>query len=337
MDDYLSTRRLKGITFLGTLLGLNLLSIYLAISLGSTGMVHWSDLWAMMTTDENSITYQIITELRLPRALSALAVGAMLGMAGALMQVLTRNPLADPYILGISGGAAVASLIAMLAGLAGTLWLTGAAFAGALTSTMLVFFLARRQYHWSSTHLLLTGVIIATGWGALISIILSLAPDAPLRGMIFWLMGDLSRPPGSLPAFVVLCAVLVIGWPFTRDLNLLARGDLQAAALGVEIGKLRIAIYCLASLLAAVAVTMAGSIGFIGLIVPHLVRMYHGNDQRFLLPAAALLGGCLLLLADTLARVIIAPHQLPVGAVTAFLGVPFFIYLLHRTSRSCRS
>lgn len=333
MGNYLLARRLKGTRFLANLVALNLLALYLAVTLGSSGSMHWSDLLSLLNQDHSEISYRIITELRLPRALSAIAIGGMLGIAGALMQVLTRNPLADPYILGISGGAAVGALLAMLSGLATGLWLTSAAFGGALTSMLLVFVLARSRRGWSSTYLLLTGVIVATGWGALISIILSVAADQSLRGMIFWLMGDLSRATDPLPALLVLVAALIVITPHSRALNMLARGELQAAVLGVETNKLRIVVYCLASLLAAVSVTLAGSIGFVGLIVPHIVRLRQGNDHRYLIPAAALCGGFLLLIADTASRVVLAPRQLPVGAVTAFFGVPFFLYLLRRIIR----
>jgi iron complex transport system permease protein len=250
-------------------------------------------------------------------------------MAGALLQVLLRNPLADPYVLGVSGGAAVGALAAMLLGAAAWLIPVGA-FAGAFVSTVLVFALARGSGAWSPTRLLLTGVIVAAGWGAVVALLLSLAPEAQLRGMLFWLIGDLSAPPAAWTPLIVLGLAMAIALPFARDLNALSRGDAVAAALGVAIARLPWLIFALAALLTAVAVTTAGAIGFVGLIVPHAVRLVIGNDQRGLLPASALAGGAMLLIADTLARQLAAPAQLPVGVVTALIGVPVFLILLRR-------
>ncbi|HKW81730.1 MAG TPA: iron ABC transporter permease [Casimicrobiaceae bacterium] len=271
----------------------------------------------------------IVHELRLPRALAAFATGGSLAMAGALLQVLLRNPLADPYVLGVSGGASVGALTAMLLGAAA--WLTPAgAFAGAFLSTALVFALARGAGAWSPTRLLLTGVIVAAGWGALVALILTIAPETQLRGMLFWLIGDLSAPPAAWTPLAVLALALFVALPFARDLNALARGESVAAALGVAVTRLPWLVFALAALLTAVAVTTAGAIGFVGLIVPHAVRLVLGNDQRILLPASALAGGAMLLVADTLARQIAAPAQLPVGVVTALIGVPMFLVLLRR-------
>ena len=274
----------------------------------------------------------IVRELRLPRALAAFAVGGLLAVAGALMQVLLRNPLADPYILGISGGAAVGALVALFLGLASLV--TPSAFAGALLSTLLVFGLARAggaSAPWSATRLLLTGVVVAAGWGALIALILTVAPDAQLKGMLFWLIGDLGAAPFALPALITLVLVLGGGLAFARDLNVLSRGDDVASTLGVAVPRVTQALYVLAAFATAIAVTTAGSVGFVGLIVPHALRLCIGNDQRVLLPAAALGGGVLLLLADTLARTVVAPVQLPVGVITALIGVPAFLYLLGRS------
>ncbi|MCC6878853.1 MAG: iron ABC transporter permease, partial [Rhodocyclaceae bacterium] len=273
-----------------------------------------------------------VRELRLPRATAAFACGGLLALAGALMQVLLRNPLADPYVLGISGGASVGALSAMLFGLP-LLLVNGGAFAGALAATLLVFGLARGDGSWTQTRLLLTGVIVAAGCGAAVALILSIAPENKLRGMLFWLMGDLSHAASPWPALAMLALGLLAALPFSRDLNLLARGDLTARALGVPVARLRGGVYVLAALATAAAVTTTGSVGFVGLIVPHLVRLAIGNDQRVLLPAAALAGGALLTLADTLARTVVAPQQLPVGVLTALIGVPVFLYLLTRSPR----
>jgi iron complex transport system permease protein len=178
--------------------------------------------------------------------------------------------------------------------------------------------------------LLLTGVIVAAGCGALVALMLSIAPETKLRGMLFWLMGDLGQSAQWWPPLICLVVALVLAMPFARELNLLARGMMQAQALGVAVNRLRYAIFFLASLATASSVTTAGSIGFVGLIVPHLVRLATGNDQRLLLPASVLAGGSLLVLADTLARTLIAPQQLPVGVLTALIGVPVFLFLLSR-------
>jgi iron complex transport system permease protein len=274
----------------------------------------------------------VIRELRLPRALAAFACGGLLATAGALMQVLLRNPLADPYILGISGGAAVGALGAMMLG-AALFWVDVSAFAGALAAMLLVFGLAHGDGSWTQTRLLLTGVIVAAGCGAAVSLMLALAPDTRVMSMLFWMMGDASAAARPWPALAVLALALVVVMPFARDLNVLARGELSARALGVRVGHLRVALYVLASLLTATAVTLVGSVGFVGLVVPHLVRLALGNDQRVLIPAAALAGGTLLTLADTAARTVMAPQQLPVGVLTALIGVPVFLFLLSRSPR----
>jgi iron complex transport system permease protein len=276
------------------------------------------------------LAHTLVIELRLPRALSAFAVGGLLAVAGALMQILLRNPLADPYVLGISGGAAVGALAAMLAGLGGVL-LSGSAFGGALLSMLLVFALARGEGSWTPSRLLLTGVVVASGWGAVITLLLSLSPTQALPGMLFWLMGDLSYARAPWVPLTLLLLVCLLLMPLGRHLNVLARGPMQAAALGVDVRWLSWGIYLIASLLTATAVTSAGTIGFVGLVVPHMLRLVLGNDQRLILPACALSGGLLLVVADTLARSVMAPEQLPVGVITALLGVPMFLLLLNRS------
>lgn len=296
-----------------------------AVPVTFTDLTHalWFD-----SVDSNSA--QII-ELRLPRVLGAFAIGGCLALAGALMQVLVRNPLADPYILGVSGGASCAALLALWAGVGGLL-LRGIAFSGALCAMLLVFAIAHGRGAWSPVRLLLTGVVLATGWGALISLLLTLAPDTHLRGMLFWLMGDFSYLESARLEWYALTLGTALALYNARDLNILAHGDMQAAVLGVRTGRLRIVIYLLTSLLAALAVTAVGSIGFIGLVAPHLARQLAGHDHRYLLVAAVLLGGNLLVAADTIARSIAAPLQLPAGVITALLGIPLFLYLLHRNS-----
>ncbi len=309
---------------LGLLLAAAPLSLLLAALSGSISV----DPGAALTGDD-PLARTLVFDLRLPRALAAFATGGLLALAGALMQVLLRNPLADPYVLGISGGAAVAALLSLLAGLGGLL-LAGNAFLGALASMLLVFGLAHGRGAWTTTRLLLTGVVVAAGWGAVISLLLALAPARDLHGMLFWLMGDLSQPPTPWWGLLICGLGLLLCLPLARDLNVLARGELAAAALGVTVPRLRLQLYFIASLLTGAAVTIAGSIGFVGLVIPHLLRLAGLRDHRHLLPGCVLAGGSLLVLADTLARSVVAPQQLPVGVITALLGVPLFLYLLNR-------
>ncbi|GAB2180805.1 iron ABC transporter permease [Denitratisoma sp. agr-D3] len=307
-----------------------LAGVSFAVSLAAGSIpVSFADLGGALLGGTDNLATEIVRGLRLPRAIGAFACGGLLALAGALMQVLLRNPLADPYVLGISGGAAVGALSAMLAGLA-LAFINLFAFGGAFAAMVLVFGLAHGDSSWTRSRLLLTGVIVAAGCGAVVALILSIAPEAKLRGMLFWLMGDAGHVANPWPALVLLVVGVAASLPFARELNLLTRGDVLAQSLGVSVQRIKRIVYALASLFTAVAVTTAGSIGFIGLVVPHLMRMAIGNDQRLLLPASALAGGSLLLLADTLARTIVAPQQLPVGVLTALLGVPVFLFLLGR-------
>lgn len=280
-----------------------------------------------------------LLQLRALRTASAFAVGALLSVAGALLQLLLRNPLADPYILGVSGGAAVGALLSslLLPAALSMFGLQAGALAGALLATLLLFLLARRSLvalplpnAVPGVSLILTGVMISAGFGALISLLLSLSPDAQLRGALFWLMGDLDVDSYGLPAWAVL--LLVGAWAVwtAPQLNVLSHGEATAQLLGLPVRRLRIVILAAASLATAAAVSLAGAIGFIGLVIPHLLRLIIGNDQRLLLPAAMLAGGTALVLADLVARSVVAPLQLPVGVVTALVGVPVFLTLLLR-------
>ena len=306
------------------------LSFILALTLGSVDTSIAEVLKSLFHDDETFIR-RIITEVRLPRVEAGFLVGGMLALAGALMQVLLRNPLAEPYVLGVSGGAAVFTLLAIIYGLSG-IWINASAFTGAFVSIMLVFTLSRAGGDWNPMRMLLTGIVIAAGWGAVISFLLAISPASKIHGMLFWLMGDLSFAQHTPANFYILLFAVVSCMLAARSMNLLARGELQAATLGVSVISLRYFIYFIASLLAATAVMQAGSIGFIGLIVPHLLRLIIGSDHRLLIPASVLLGGSLLVVADALARTIIAPQQLPVGVLTAMIGVPLFLFLMHSTA-----
>jgi iron complex transport system permease protein len=249
------------------------------------------------------------------------------------MQVLLRNPLAEPYILGSSGGAAVAALLAMILGM-GSLVVDLSAFGGAMAATLLVFMIAHGTGSWTPARLLLTGVVLAAGFSAATTLLLALSPDQNLRGMLFWLMGDLSFAFEPARCLWLLGLLVVIGTAMARHLDVLARGELQAAIVGLPVKTFRYLIFVAAALATALSVTTVGVIGFIGLVVPHLIRIIAGSNHRIVLPASALAGGTLLIIADTLARTIMAPRQLPVGALTAAIGVPLFLILMSRSRRS---
>jgi iron complex transport system permease protein len=302
-------------------------SIFFAAAIGSVTLT-WEQWWSALLGPGSEFG-ELVWRIRLPRATAAWTVGALLSLSGCLMQVLLRNPLADPYILGVSGGASFAALFGMSVGVAAAL-LPALAWGGALLSILIVFGLARGEGPWSGTRLLLTGVVTASGWAALISLLLTLGPDGSLRGMLFWLIGDLSY--ARLPAWslIMLLGIFAASLGMARSLNVLAMGETTARLLGEPTRKLLWVVYLLGSVLTATAVSIAGNIGFVGLIVPHLMRLLVGSDHRVLLPSAALFGGLFLVLSDTLARTVLAPRQLPVGVVTALLGVPLFLLLLNR-------
>ena len=317
---------LRPIFTLALLFGSVILLLLTSLSLGSSGWLppgHWHD----------PIQQSIVLELRLPRALAALAVGGLLALAGALIQALTRNPLADPYILGISGGAAVGALLAILLGLAAWMQQISAAL-GAFGALLLVVALAHGEGAWTRQRLLLTGVVLASALGAVITLLLALAPETALRGMLFWLMGDLSGAPAPWLALGGLGLLALLVLPWARDLNILTRGAASAMSLGVNVRALRSGAYLLAAIATALAVMTAGSIGFVGLLAPHLARLLVGADHRRALPAAILLGASLVMLADLLARTLIAPQQLPAGALIALLGAPLFLVLLYRENKT---
>jgi iron complex transport system permease protein len=255
------------------------------------------------------------------------------------MQALLRNPLADPYVLGISAGASVGALAALMFMCA--LWVVDAsAFGGAVLVSAMLYVLARRGLRsgapaeGGSSVLLLTGVILSSLCMAVVTLMLSIAPESRLRSMIFWMIGDLAGAPLRILPWVVLAGGLLFALRGARALNILAMHAEGAVALGVPVGALRKGLFLASGLLTASAVTSAGSIGFVGLIVPHACRFACGPDHRLLVPAATLAGGAFLVLADTLARTVIAPQQLPVGVVTALIGAPVFLWQLHRLHRA---
>jgi iron complex transport system permease protein len=308
---------------------LAIISLVIGISFGSVA-ISFFEFKRIFFFNETGAAYTIIFNIRLPRVVCAFITGGMLSLAGALMQTLLRNPLADPYVMGVSGGAAVASLLALLIGISSP-YLGIYAFIGSLFSILLVMALAKNVTTDSSLRLLLTGIVVAAGWGAVISFVLTLSNNQNLRSMMFWLMGDLSYAQLSLWQPITLLAGLVMSLFLARPLNLFILGSIKAESFGVNSKRLNLYLYLISSLLTASAVSMAGCIGFVGLVVPHMLRLCGYSDHRLLLPTSVLLGGSMLVLSDTLARAMFAPIQLPVGAVTALIGVPFFLFLLRRS------
>jgi iron complex transport system permease protein len=276
-----------------------------------------------------------LLELRAGRALTAFVTGGALALAGVMMQALLRNPLADPYVLGISAGASVGALCALLL-LCAAATVDAAAMGGAVTIALLLYLLARRDMRGGAaaeggtSMLLLTGVIMSSASMALVTLMLSIAPEGRLRSMVFWMIGDLADAPLRLLPWIVLGAALAYALRNARAMNMLALHAEAAATLGVRVGAVRKGLFFVSAVLTASAVTSAGAIGFVGLIVPHACRFAFGPDHRVLVPAAVLGGGSLVVLCDTVARTVVAPTQLPVGAITALIGAPVFLYQLHR-------
>jgi iron complex transport system permease protein len=315
-------------------------SLALALATGSVSGV----LSALFDPSEGAGSRsEVLWQLRLPRALSAFAAGGLLALAGSLLQALLRNPLADAYVLGVSGGAAVGAMLALLAG-GGLLGMQAGSALGAFVTLAALFLLARRAFFGrlhtaarvaeeASTSVLLTGVMLAAFAAALLSLLLALAPDVQLRSIMFWLLGDLAGATdlrAALAALAGLAVLLAAATTQARPLNLLLRGDLQAFVQGADVRRVRRRLVLVSALATATAVTLAGAIGFVGFVAPHLMRQLVGNDQRVLLPASVLAGSVLVVLADTVARTAVAPLQLPVGVLTALIGVPVFIGLVRR-------
>ena len=322
------------------LLTISVASIVLACLTGSVAL-SFSELFHALLEllhGESSSLAASLLELRLSRALTGFVTGASLAMSGVMMQALLRNPLADPYVLGISGGASVGALAMIL--FYGSFWMIDlAAFGGAISVALLLFALAYRDFRGSGSSdgsapvLLLTGVIVAAGCGALITLMLSVAPDSRLRSMVFWMIGDLSNTQNRILPWLIAATVFFFALRHARAINIAAMHADNAGTLGVNIGRLRQGLFLCAALLTASSVSTAGSIGFVGLIMPHACRFAFGADHRLLLPAATFAGGSFLVLADTLARTVVAPQQLPVGVITAIIGVPVFLLQLHQLRR----
>lgn len=303
-------------------------SLSIGIAVGSVA-ISVPEIFDAVFGAEPGINKEIVFRLRLPRVLAAFICGALLALSGLLLQVLLRNPLADPYILGVSGGASLAGLTALVFGAA---WsgVTGAAFIGAVAAIGLVFMLSFRAGGWRMENLLLVGVIISAGFGALITLLLTLAPANDVRGMLFWLMGDLSHAEAPSLAAIVLALCGAVTLFVAPSLDVLSLGDGKAKSLGVNVASLQVIVYFCAAAACAAAVMSAGALGFVGLIAPHGARLLGAGDHRRLALVSMLLGGSLVCLADTLARSVIAPQQLPVGVLMALLGVPAMLFLVMR-------
>jgi iron complex transport system permease protein len=315
------TGRLRG---LALLLALAVAVCLASLLNGGSGISARQAIAALLGAGDEAAR-SVMMEVRLPRLLAAFGVGGLLALAGVLLQALFRNPLADPYVLGVSGGAAVGALLAMIAG-AAALGVQSAAILGALGAVALVYSLARGG---GTSRLLLTGVVIASACGALVSVLLALADSGRLRGMVFWLAGDLgwALSPWSsvLAAVLAACLALLIA----RPLNVLAAGELRARSVGLQIEVWRTALFLACAALTAIAVISAGTVGFVGLITPHAIRLsFRTSDHRVVAPASVVLGGTVLAAADLVARTIASPRQLPVGAIMALVGAPLFIALL---------
>jgi iron complex transport system permease protein len=285
------------------------------------------------TGAETEMERTIILSLRFPRALLAGLVGAGLSVSGVIFQALLRNPLADPYILGVSSGSAVGAIIAILLGLGSfSFGLPFASFVGALTTVVLVFYFGKQEGKIHPNILLLAGVITGSFFSAIIMFFLSVSQKEELHTIIFWLMGDLSfANPQAISIILpyIGAGFLVLYWK-SRHLNVILTGEENALQLGIDVERLKILSYLCASLITAASVSLCGLIGFVGLIIPHSARLLFGPDHRLLLPASALIGASFLILCDTSARTILSPVELPVGVITAAFGGPFFIYLLRK-------
>ncbi len=299
-------------------------ALIISLSLGSEHISLANILLGSLSREQEVIIYG----LRLPRIILAIGSGAALAMAGAAFQALLRNPLADPYVLGVSSGAALGAIVGIMFASQFSLARPLLSFAGAATATFVVYLLGRRGD--DPARLILAGVVISTLLGSLMVVLTTLADDLKLRNITFWLLGDLSSGSSEFIAFLFFAVVIgaVTLFANSRALNLMMTGERDAFALGVETNRVRWIVFITASLLTAAAVSTSGAIGYVGLVVPHLVRLASGTDNRLVIPASAFAGALLVLIADTTARTAIAPRELPTGAITALIGAPVLVYLL---------
>ena len=317
-----------------------LLTIVVSSIIGAEHLPFASSLCALFSGGSSScgLTSEqsaILFEIRLPRILLAASVGASLATAGAGYQALLRNPLAEPYLLGISNGAAVGTMVSLVFFGTGqsSEWLRPVmAFAGALGSSFVVYRLARGRTGASPEKLILAGVIVTTFLSSAIVFITTMMDATRIRSFTFWLLGDLSGGSASLLMTTIVAAIFggIVLTLHARSLNLMMLGERDAFDLGVEVERVRLTVFLGASLLVGASVASSGSVGYVGLVIPHLVRLSIGSDNRTVIPSAAFAGALFVIIADTVARTVIAPRELPVGAITALIGAPLFIFLLRR-------
>jgi iron complex transport system permease protein len=318
---------------LGILAVLLVATILASCGLGSERIAIWN---ALTGPSADNIDRLILLRIRVPRALLAAVVGAALSAAGTALQALLRNPLAEPHIIGVSGGAALGGVVALVIGGtadANRAWLVPlGAFAGALATMALVYRLGSVRGRIQPYTLLLAGVVCNGFTGALIMFVNAVADFFQAHNILFWLMGSLATQSYRLVAAIAVYVAAAVLWLLfhTRDFNALALGEEGARQLGVNVQRTRRTAFVVASFLVGAAVSVSGMIGFVGLIVPHATRLLFGADYRLLLPASVLLGGCFLVVADTVARTALGAVEIPVGVVTALCGGPFFLYLLRR-------
>lgn len=316
-------------------------TILLSMLLG-TADVTIVQLWGILAgdTEVEEMTKLIVLNIRLPRIIAAGLAGFSLSLGGLVFQAILRNPLADPFILGVSSGGAFGAVLGIMFGFSFNLGIPLLSFAGAMLTIYLVLVMGQRKMGMESSTILLAGVIINAFFTAIIMFFISTAADDRLHTMLFWLYGDLSQ--SAYVQFTIIAPVVVMAfiilYGLSRHLNLITAGEETALQLGVDIKRTKMICFLVVSLVIGLVVSFSGLIGFVGLIVPHLGRMVLGSDHRLLMPVSALGGAVFLIAADTVARTIISPSELPVGVITAFIGAPFFIYLLKtRGSRWTRS
>jgi iron complex transport system permease protein len=320
---------------LGVLAALLALILALGVAVGPSGLA-LAEVWDALAGRTGGAAADIVLAVRLPRVGLAAAVGAALAVAGVVFQALLRNPLADPYVLGVSGGAALGGIAVLTLGSAvglGYAAVPPAAFAGALGALLLLLAVAGPAGRLAPTSLLLIGVVFNAFASAAIVFLASLAGLAEGAQVFLWLIGSLADARPALVASVSLCVVagLLAVAPFGRALDLLALGEESASLLGIDAPRVRLWLLLASSLLVGAAVSVAGLVGFVGLVVPHALRVVLGPDHRLLVPASALAGAAFLVACDTLARTLLGGRELPVGALTALAGGPFFLLLLRRT------
>ncbi len=332
--DFIPVARKLGLSVL-VLGGMLIISAALGLGFGSTGsMLNSLGEVFFRPQEADQVAAAIIKEIRLPRVVLAAAVGGTLALGGLVFQALLRNPLAEPYILGISGGSAVGAILGMFAGLAAFPGVSLTAFMGSMLTLGLVLVLSGGRSPLRRDSLILGGVMMNAFFGAMIMFLISLSQDAQMRSILFWLMGDLSMiSPQQLPVLLAVLPGMVFIFLLARPMNLLLMGRDTAASMGVNVRLVTLALLVFTSLMVSVAVSQSGLIGFVGLAVPHIFRLILGPDHRLLIPACLLGGASYLILCDLLARTLPPEGEMPVGVVTALIGAPLFIYLLWRSRR----